>query len=139
MNHHLKNHIKKITREKPEILAVFLYGSRADGSATPLSDMDVAILLTKEPSSEIDRLDLELEIEAKLSQSINELQFDVRIINNAPILVAGKILTEGKCLYCADDQKLADVRERVLLPYLDFKIDYDPLIEEIFTNQLNDR
>jgi predicted nucleotidyltransferase len=139
MNQALKNHIKKIARQNPDILAVFLYGSRADDSATPLSDADLAILLTKDPESDLTRLSMELDFEEKLSKLSGEFRFDIRTINYAPILVKGRILTEGKCLYCTDDEKLADYREKILLPYLDFRITYDALIDEIYANRLNDR
>ncbi len=35
---------KKFFASDPRVLAVFLFGSRADGTATPRSDIDLAVL-----------------------------------------------------------------------------------------------
>ena len=85
------------------------------------------------------QLEFELDMEEQFSKLLPGEKLDIRVINNAPILVKGKIITEGKCLYTANEIKLSDFKENVILRYLDFKIDYDPMLEEYYRDQLNER
>lgn len=133
------NEIKRLSAEIPDILAVYLHGSYAYGDATPLSDVDLAVLLERPTDSGLENLEFELDMEVLLSSKIPSLRFDVRTINNAPIIVLGKIITQGKLIYARDHEKISDFGEKIIAPYLDFKIEYDKIIEETFKAEACDQ
>ena len=62
----------------PVILA-YLYGSTAVGQATPLSDVDIALVMDENQFVPVDRLKLELEIENQIACECNMDKLDVRI------------------------------------------------------------
>jgi len=92
-----------LQKELPLILAhqpinlAYLYGSLAQKQVTSLSDVDIA-LVTSQTLSPIDRLDLELKIELRLS-NLGLDKADVRVINHAPLAVQGRIVTTGVFLF----------------------------------------
>lgn len=138
LNETILKNIRKICEEQQEIKALYLHGSYAEGNPTPLSDIDLAVLLDDDiPQNRY--LEIALTMEDLFCSQIPPHNFDVRIINNAPILVQGNIITDGRILFCSDDEKLAGFQERIILPYLDFKIDYDRLISEIYNSHIHDR
>jgi predicted nucleotidyltransferase len=73
----------------------YLFGSAAAGNATPLSDIDVALVL---PDDQVDPgsfLSLEMQISDEISRNCELSEVDVRIINNAPLMFQGEVITHG--------------------------------------------
>lgn len=99
---YLQQLLPKVLDQRPVCLA-YLHGSVARGRTTPLSDVDIA-LITEESLSPLARLDLELDIEVALAER-NLTKSDVRIINDAPGVVQGRVVTEGVLIYCRDEQR----------------------------------
>ena len=97
----LSRHLKKIVKDQPVLLAYF-YGSAARGKATPLSDIDIALLV--HPDTPLrDRLQLMLGIGTELEEKCGLSDIDVRIINDAPLVFQGRVITDGILLYKRDD------------------------------------
>ena len=99
--------------------AAYVYGSVARGTVTPFSDVDIALLLTQSLSA-YDRLQLELTIQGEVEATCGLPPADVRAINQAPLLVQGRIVQEGILLYELDRVRRVafevDARKR----YFDF-------------------
>jgi len=134
----LLNEIKKLLISKSEVEFAFIFGSFANNEDTGLSDIDIAIYLTKHKSKH-ETLMLEFEIEAKLTERIPTEKFDVRCLSNAPIVVIGKIINEGKLLFARDENFLTDYIEKNRLKYMDYLIVYKPLLEKRFEDLLDGR
>ena len=100
------------------VAVAYLYGSRARGRYTRLSDVDVAVVTTEEPLPR-ERLRLELALELDLRDALGE-EFDVRVINDAPILVRGRVLQTGKRIYVGDERRRIAFEENTRRLYLDF-------------------
>jgi|AntRauTorcE11898_2_1112593.scaffolds.fasta_scaffold02369_1 predicted nucleotidyltransferase len=142
MKHSAKHIEKKLTEflaNEPEIIAAYLYGSFAKSSSTPLSDIDIAILTNKEFNTSTVRLDYELALEQKISEQIAGEKIEVRLLNNAPIIIQGKIITEGKLLFSNNDKKIRDFEEYVIMHYLDFKVVYDDMLEKSYNQLIHGR
>jgi uncharacterized protein len=106
-----------VFRRHPVALA-YLHGSQASGRATPLSDVDFAVVTTQRlPPRE--RLRLELDLETELASRL-QCQADVRIINTAPLPVQGKILGEGVLLFARDEAFRVNFEATVRARYFDF-------------------
>jgi len=140
MKHSAKHIEKKLTEflaNEPEIIAVYLYGSFAKSASTPLSDIDIAILTNKEFNNSTLWLDYALALEQKISEQIAGEKIEVRILNNAPIIIQGKIITEGKLLISNNDKKIRDFEENAIMHYLDFKVVYDDMLEKSYNQLIN--
>ena len=117
----LQKALPHILDQRPVMLA-YLYGSVARGRVTALSDVDIALVL-EQSLAPLARLDLELDIEVALS-TVGIPEVDVRVINQAPPALRGRVVTEGCLLYSRDEGKRvafeAEARSRYfdLLPML---------------------
>jgi len=128
--------IKKILSGQSEIEFAFLFGSLAKNADTGLSDIDIAIYQTKNKSKYEARM-FEFEIEAKLTQKIPGRKFDVRSLGNAPIVVIGKIINEGKIIFARDESFLTDYIVQNRLKYMDYMIVYQPLLKKRYEELLD--
>jgi predicted nucleotidyltransferase len=99
--------------------AAYVYGSIARGTATPLSDIDIALLLTHAVSP-YDRLKLELTIQGDIATMSDLISIDVRSINDAPLMVQGRIVQEGKLIYERDHARRVNFEVMTRKRYFDF-------------------
>lgn len=134
----LLSEIKKLLISKSEIEFAFIFGSFARNEDTELSDIDIAIYHTKH-KSKYELIMLEFDIEVKLTERIPAQKFDVRCLNNAPIVVIGKIINEGKLLFARDESFLTDFIVKNRLKYMDYLIVYKPLLEKRYEELLDGR
>lgn len=134
----LLSEIKKLLISKSEIEFAFIFGSFARNEDTELSDIDIAIYQTKH-KSKYELIMLEFDIEVKLTERIPAQKFDVRCLNNAPIVVIGKIINEGKLLFARDESFLTDFIVKNRLKYMDYLIVYKPLLEKRYEELLDGR
>ena len=106
----IKKHITAYCGTRSEIVACYLYGSRAAGKERPDSDVDVAFLLdgsvTKERYS-----DLRVAFYGDLAKLVR-LDLHILIMNNAGELVLGEVLREGIPLYIRDEEVVERFRMR---------------------------
>jgi predicted nucleotidyltransferase len=77
--------------DRPEVVAAFLIGSQARGSAGPLSDVDVAILHVEGLTSS-ERLDLRLGLGSAAGAALGTSEVDIVLLN------AGRIDFEVRTL-----------------------------------------
>lgn len=92
----------------PDALAVYLYGSEARGTATPSSDIDLAILYAHRPAHTLDALPLE--IESELERRIGR-PVQIVVLNDAPVDLVHRILRDGRLL--VDRDRAARIRFEV--------------------------
>ena len=97
--------IAKLQANAPGVLVhypvaiVYLHGSVARHTLLPTSDIDIALLLSDNALSAYEQMKLTIAIEIALETQCDLTNLDVRAINNAPILVQGRIVQEGIRLY----------------------------------------
>ncbi|MDM8527737.1 nucleotidyltransferase domain-containing protein [Anaerolineales bacterium HSG24] len=101
--------INQLKEQVPPILATYpvdmayLYGSVARKRPLPTSDIDIALILREVPATGKDILYLEFAIQAALEDGCGLANFDVRTINNAPLMVRGEVVQRGILLYQRDE------------------------------------
>jgi hypothetical protein len=130
--------IKYLLLKIEDIEFAYIFGSYATCTENPLSDIDIAIYQRTNKSAYDYRM-FEFSIESDLIQSIPSYKFDVRSLNDAPIIVIGKILNEGILLFMKDDKFYYDYLVNNRIKYMDYCIIYDPLFKERYENLINDR
>jgi predicted nucleotidyltransferase len=112
--------------DRPEVLAAYLFGSQARGTAGPLSDIDVAILHTDTlgPSR---RLDLRLELISRAATALATAEVDVVLLNGAPALLRDRALRDGLVLIDRDPALTASFRQDTAREYAAGEPDRDEL------------
>ena len=91
--------IKDFFTLRREVAAVLLYGSQADSKATPLSDVDLAVLVD-ESLSQSQRVKMQLTYINQVEKILEEdLSADVKILNdNHSLFYLAKVINTGKPL-----------------------------------------
>jgi hypothetical protein len=80
------------------VVLAYLFGSHAEGTARPASDVDVAVLLP--PGTPRDKFfDVRLNLTNDLMEVLHKNEVDVVVLNEAPPLLAHQVIKYGKVLY----------------------------------------
>ncbi len=122
----------RLASEK-SVIAVYVFGSYAQGKARPDSDLDLAFLVDEEiyKHDGFEASKTPYLVSAYLSQEF-DIETDVIILNSASIEVAYEIVTQGKCLYFSDKDKKIEYEIKIRGLYFDFK----PFLEELRSKTL---
>lgn len=89
----------------PEVVAQYLYGSEARGSAHTDSDVDVAVLVDRKVvPHRADRSELRVRLSSELIAVTGRNEVDVVVLNDVPPGLARAVVTEGTRLYCRDEE-----------------------------------
>jgi len=112
-----------------EVQAAYLFGSAVTGRLHPGSDVDVAVLLARPPAA-ARSLNYRLRLMTDLGAALRRSDVDVVILNEAPPLLAHRVLSKGKLVF--ERSKSARVRFQVrvaaqyadLVPMLETHIRY---------------
>jgi predicted nucleotidyltransferase len=102
--------------DHPEVLAAFLFGSQARGTAGPLSDIDVAILHADTLSPDR-RLDLRLGLMSRAGAALATGEVDIVLLNAAPPLLRDRVLRDGLVLIDRDPDLTARFRQDTARDY----------------------
>ena len=114
----LREVVSSVLAQHPVDVA-YVYGSVARGTVTHFSDVDVALVLSDRlPAYE--RMMLEFEIEAAIEDASGLTGLDVRAINEAPLMVRGKVVQEGIRLYERDRARRVAFEVGTRKQYFDF-------------------
>jgi predicted nucleotidyltransferase len=92
----LKHAIKQLI---PNVRLVYLFGSQADGSATPSSDMDIAVL-PETKLAPIARFDLEQTLAIKLNQDV-----DLVDLLTASTVLQNQVIMHGELLLGSENEQ----------------------------------
>lgn len=102
------------------VVALFVFGSLARGELTPLSDLDLGVLLDKELSKQ-ERFSKHIDLIGNFTELMGTDEIDIIILNDTPMRFAVKVLTTGKILFERDRKALVDLYDRNTKMFLDFK------------------
>ena len=107
---------------REEVVAVYLFGSHAQGRADHLSDVDVALLLRDELP---DAAHLELRLISQVYDALGTENVDVVILNDAPLRIQAEVIQTGQLLICNDYAARIEYEVRTMSKWWDLK----PLLE----------
>ena len=94
--------------------AFYLFGSRTGDTATPDSDLDVAVYTGSEFTGD----DL-LALHGELVRLLRSDRIDLVWLNQADPVVAFSVIRDGKLLHYRDADRLNDIERRLTLLYRD--------------------
>ena len=121
--------IARRVAKRREIRAAYLFGSATTKHFRPDSDIDVAVLLAQPPSPSRTTA-YRLGLVADLGAALHRPDVDVVILNDAPPLLAHRVLSKGRLVF--ERSKSARVRFQVrtaaryadLVPMFETQIQY---------------
>ncbi len=108
----LKNTIATYCATRPEIVACYLFGSRARGKERPGSDVDIALLLDRAIASS-DYYDLKMDYYSDLER-VSRLDIHPLIMNDAGEVVLGQVFGKGVVVYDKNPEELRSFRRHKL-------------------------
>jgi uncharacterized protein len=112
--------IAPVIFEGTPVLFAYLYGSFAQGSPHPFSDLDIAVFVEGLTAREY--LDVELSLALRFDDRLDHaVPTDVRVLNLLPLVVKGRILSDGELIYSIAEDKRIDFETRVRTSYFDFQ------------------
>ena len=113
-----------------DVIALFAFGGLAKGQLKPLSDLDIAVLISRRlPGSQ--RFEKHLKLLTTLNRLFRTDEIDLVLLNDAPSRFAHSILRDGKLLFCRDFKVLVNFTEYIRKRYFDF-IYYRDCFDEVF-------
>ena len=112
------NEIVRIAK-RYRLSLIYLFGSRAKGRDTKLSDIDIAILLGNEKKVNLRKQILNLIFD--LSQFFHSDRIDLLILNKAGLDIQYNVVSEGKILYQVNENVRCNYETQVIKLYLDFQ------------------
>jgi hypothetical protein len=106
--------------DRPVMIA-YLFGSLAEGSTLPTSDVDIGLVLAPNYAlSAYERMKLEFDIAAEVERRCDVREADIRSIDNAPMTVQGMVVSEGILLFSRDEEFRVEYEVRTRKLYFDF-------------------
>jgi len=111
--------LRRIMEGCASVASAYLFGSVARDEESPISDVDVAVLPVPGLTAR-QRARLVRDLIVRCARASPGHRFDLRLLDELPIAIAGRILAEGTLV--ADNDPLVRVREEVRLRalYFDF-------------------
>lgn len=121
---------KKLAKVFPQVIAAYLFGSHASGRPTPLSDIDVGILMA-DGLTDMESFQIEMNLQGELEKIFKTNNIDLVVLNKAPLPIQFNA-TCGKLLFAGEDDKRTDFEEYVRKYYIDCLPIYREYREEFF-------
>jgi hypothetical protein len=130
----LRAELPVILDQRPVMLA-YLYGSVAEGHPRPDSDVDIALVLRDDRVlSPYARMIMELDIAAEIEDRCGIREADVRSLNDAPVMVQGRVLSKGIQLYSRDEAFRVKYEVHTRKAYFDFQPVAEKMREAFFAH-----
>lgn len=127
--------LRRFFEGHPVVVAVYLFGSQAKGTAGPTSDVDVAILLDDAFNLQAHPM-FRLELTAKLERYL-KTPVDLLILNQANLVLRNQVLKYGRLLFEHDHRQRVAFEVRSRQDYFDFKPMLDVLHKKL-TQQIQE-
>jgi len=115
------------------IQLVYLFGSYAGGKTSPMSDVDVGVVLSPGQASRIDLSELYDELYDLFTDIFPKERVDIVFLQRAGLEISVDAITHGSLLFESSEGERFEFEERTLLLYADFK----PLLDEFNYAVLN--
>jgi uncharacterized protein len=135
MDRHDIQALQVILWEYPYVAAAYLFGSSTSGKRTPLSDVDIAILLNQDSPGGRNLLHEEDYLAYRIGKAIGAREVDLVDLNNKGGIFQHNVLRTGKLIYDADPPFRIRFEKEVIIRFCDF----EPTLRFIEKLQLKSR
>ncbi|MCD6290839.1 MAG: nucleotidyltransferase domain-containing protein [Anaerolineae bacterium] len=117
MNEHDVNSLKNIFRRYPQVWAVYLFGSMAEGRARRGSDVDLGIVL-RSGAPRPDKLDVLTDLVKAGYENVDVVFLDPAAIND--IVLWFEVVRHNRVIYATDDFDRGALFSKIIRMYWDF-------------------
>ncbi|OGH71026.1 MAG: hypothetical protein A3C90_04565 [Candidatus Magasanikbacteria bacterium RIFCSPHIGHO2_02_FULL_51_14] len=118
---------QKFELQRLGVAAVYLFGSRAQGAAGPLSDFDFGVIMSDPRQVEKSTLDAYQKLYDLFSAIIQPESLEADVIDivfldspRVPLELKAHVIRRGSLLYDAFPSRRANLESRILLDFADF-------------------
>jgi predicted nucleotidyltransferase len=128
----LENRLNRLTlmlEGIDNITFAYLFGGLARGERRPLSDVDIAVYLRHTEGLAEGKLDLI----GLISDALGSDEFDLVILNRAPVGLAGRILRDRRILVDREPTLRHLYESRILREFFDFSRKEEAILTERFS------
>lgn len=129
--------LSKVFKNDKKVIAVYLFGSIVKNEQNFQSDIDIAIYIDPSYLNIKDVSEIKIEYEIKIVETLHTDNFDLVLLNSAPIILSYKIIAEGIVIVSSKKDLLADIESLIIRKYLDFKYyseEYDRCLRKRIRN-----
>jgi len=130
------NCLSEVLSRHPVVLA-YIYGSVAVEKATSSSDIDLALVVEEDAISSDVRLKFELQIEEEIARKCEIGNADVRVINDAPLIIKGEVVTTGRLIFCRNEEARVAFETQTRMAYFDF-LPVHAMIQDAYFKQIEE-
>jgi predicted nucleotidyltransferase len=106
------------------VAVVYLFGSRATGRESRLSDIDIGVVLKEAPSGKGTR-DIYHNLYGLFTEIYPAAKLDIVFLHEDHLSLQYSVVREGKILFETDPEFTVDYENRVMNQYLDFRFVLD--------------
>lgn len=87
------------------VVSAYLFGSHAEGRAHRESDVDIGVVLDREKYvTARERFDARLDLIGAIGGVLGRHDVDLVVLNDAPPELGARIVTEGKRIFCSNEE-----------------------------------
>ena len=108
---------KSVFNNQP-VLFAYLFGSRAQGNVTALSDVDVAVFFDEQLTPD-ERFQARLKLVPDLMDLYKADKIDLVVLNDSPLMLSFEVISDGRILYCSDESKRVAYESKIMSLYFD--------------------
>lgn len=109
--------LEELSRGFSNVIAAYLFGSQTSGRPTPLSDVDVGILMDDD-LTDMESFRIEMSLLGKLQKIFGTENIDLVVLNKAPLPIQFSA-TSGRLLFTTNHEKRTNFEEYVRKYYID--------------------
>ncbi|MBC8447665.1 MAG: nucleotidyltransferase domain-containing protein [Chloroflexi bacterium] len=121
-----------------DVVAAYLFGSRARGTADALSDVDIAVLLRDGGNNQEWLWAVEDELAVAVCDVLQSSDVDLVVLNTAPLPFQFEVIAAGELLLSNDEAARTDFEVAVMTRYWDFK-KYDEEYDRYLLARIKER
>jgi predicted nucleotidyltransferase len=116
---HLVDRLRRVLEARPEIREAYLFGSRARGDSTPVSDIDIAVYVDRDITPDR-HSEYAAQLAAALMTALGRNDVEVVVLNDAPPLLYHRVLRDGIRLLARSLPETTEREGRALSRYCDY-------------------
>jgi predicted nucleotidyltransferase len=126
----LCNLLPEFFYKKEYVELAYLFGSTAEGTEGPLSDIDIGIYLSSKLTKG-ERIEKRLELIGELSTLLKNDHVDLLVMNDAAPFINFEVIRPNVPLFVRNEDLKLDVEQYIMSRYLDRKYHEDFLNKEL--------
>ena len=107
-------------RNADKIVAAYLFGSSANGRVGPMSDIDIAVLLTGQ--TVVAAGDIKIDLYLDCSRALKRNDIDIAVLNTTKnLFLLHDVVSNGVVLFDSDRQLREEFEVKAIHDFIDFK------------------